>query len=149
MARLRCSVTTEGEIALAAATEKTTLQVAAPANQRVAIIGWGVSFDGTIATAEPVDVVLEEQSDAGTMSAATEVVDNGGSETPQAVAQKNATVEPTTTSTYRRQKVHPQTSYERVFGPDEEIIVEGGTRFAVVCTAPAGVNVAGFISWEE
>lgn len=149
MARLRISVTTEAELALTAATAKTILQWVAPANQRVACTGFAVSFDGTSSTAEPVQVELVRQTDAGTSSAATPVRDGVGSETIQTTARKNATVEPTTTDVLRRYNVHPQTGFERAFGPDEEILIAGGGRLGLRCTAPAGVNVTGHILAEE
>ncbi len=149
MARVRCSVTTEGEIALAAATAKTILQLAAPANQKVALRGFSVSFDGILGTAEPVQVEILRQTDAGTMSAATEVVDIPQTEAIQTVALKTATVEPTPGDILRRYDIHPQTGFERSFAFDEEIIIGGGGRLGLRCTAPAIVNVTGFMSWEE
>lgn len=150
MARLRFSITTEGEVALAGATAKTVLQVAAPANQRVAVRSFGVSFDGISGSAEPVLVELLRQTTAGTMSACTEVVeDDSLPETVQAVGQRAASVEPTAGSVIRSYEVHPQSGIERVFGPDEEIIVKGGGRLGLRLTAPAAVNAAAFFSLEE
>lgn len=150
MARLRASVTTEGEIALTAATAKTILQLAAPANQILALRGFSVSFDGVLGTAEPVKVDLVTQTDAGTMSAATEFKDGPATaETIQGVALKTATVEPTTTTVLRSYNIHPQTGFERSYAFDEEIQIAGGARLGLRCTAPAAVNVLGVLSWEE
>jgi len=150
MSRLRCVATTEGEIALPTSS-RTILQLTAPANQRAAILGFSVSFDGTSATAQPVQVSLIKQScSAPGAGACTEQVDNAGSETPQCVVVKNATgAEPGTASVHRRYNIHPQSGMERVFGPDEEIVVAGGERLGIVCNAPAVVNVTGHITWEE
>jgi hypothetical protein len=151
MARRNCVVTTEGEIALAAATAKTILQLVAPTNQRLAVRGFSVSFDGISATAEPVQVDLVKQTAAGTMSAATPVAEQIGlgSEAIQATAQKNATAEPTTTDVIRRYNIHPQTGREVRFGLDDEIVLAGAARLGLRCTAPAVVNVVGHITFEE
>ena len=150
MARLNVVVTTEGEITLGAGTAKTILQAVAPTNQRLALKGFSVSFDGTSATAEPVQVDLVKQTDAGTSTAATPVKEGTlGSETVQMTARKNATVEPTTTDVVRRYEVHPQSGREVRFGLDDEIILAGGTRMGIRCTAPAGVNVLGHMTLEE
>jgi len=151
MARRNCSVTTEGEVALAAATVKTILQILAPTNQRVALRGFSVSFDGVSATAEPVQVELVKQTTAGTMTAATPVPEGVGlgSEAIQTVAQKNASAEPTTTDVLRRYEVHPQSGREVRFGIEDEIVLAGAARVGIRCTAPAIVNVLGHMSFEE
>lgn len=150
MARLQFSVTTEGAIALSAATAKTILQVAAPSNQRLAVKGFGVFFDGTSGSAVPVAVELLRQSTAGTMSSATPVPDDDDwTETIQSTCQKTATVEPTAGSVLRRYDVPPTSGYERSYAPDEEIHIKGGGRLGLRCTAPASVNVTGWIDIEE
>jgi hypothetical protein len=151
MAGIKAVVTTEGEIALSAATAKTVLQLVAPTNQRLRLTGFGISFDGTSSSAEPVNVELCVQSSAGTSSSATPVKDGDpGSETLQGTAIKNATVEPTTGNILRRYVFHPQGGgIERIFGFDEQINVPGGTRLGLRCTAPATVNVIGHMTYEE
>ncbi len=115
----------------------------------MALRGFSVSFDGILGTAEPVQVEILRQTDAGTMSAATEVVDIPQSEAIQVVALKTATVEPTPGDILRRYDIHPQTGFERSYAFDEEIIIGGGGRIGLRCTAPAAVNVTGFMAWEE
>ena len=149
MARLRTVVTTEGEIALSAAAAKTILQIVAPANQRIAVRGFSVSFDGVSSSAEPVQVDILKQTTAGTMTAATPVKEVPGGETVQMTAQKNATAEPTAGDILRRYEVHPQTGFERPFAFDEEIVLAGGDRLGLRCTAPAAVNVLGHFACEE
>lgn len=150
MAGIKAVVTTEGEIALTAATAKTVLQLVAPTNQRLHLKGFGISFDGTSSSAEPVQVDILKQTTAGTMSSATPVKDGDpGSETLQATAQKNATSEPTAGDVLRRYEIHPQGGgYERVFEPGE-LCIPGGTRLGLRATAPANVNCVGFMSYEE
>jgi hypothetical protein len=151
MAGIKSVVTTEGEIALSAATPKTILQIVAPANQRLRLTGFGISFDGVTSSAEPVNVELCVQSDAGTSTAATPVKDGDpGSETLQGTARKNATAEPTTGNILRRYVFHPQGGgVERVFSYDEQILVPGGTRLGIRCTAAATVNAIAHMTYEE
>lgn len=152
MANLNCSVTTEGEIAIVAATPKTILQLVAPAQQRLDVRAISVGFDGVLPTAEAVTVEILRQTTAGTMSAATPVKDSAGSETVQATAQKTATVEPTAGDILARYEHHPQAgSFERVYDK-RELEVPGGTRLAVRCTVPTGgpnINATGHMKWEE
>lgn len=59
------------EIALAAATRKTLLQVATPSTQDITLVSMEISFDGVSATAEPVVVDLIETNVAATVTALT------------------------------------------------------------------------------
>lgn len=150
MADLIGTVTTD-EIALTAATAKTVLQILAPANHRVKILGWSVFFDGTSVSAEPVQVELLRQTTAGTMSAssAEEKLDDSLAETLQVSATHTATAEPTAGGLLQAIEVHPQTGYEKLYPLFQEPIVGGGDRVGIRCTAPAGVNVRASITWEE
>jgi hypothetical protein len=148
MAGILCVAQTS-EVALAAATVKTVLQVVAPANQRLKIKEWGVSFDGVSVTGEPVQVELLRQTTAGTMTALTPVKLVAGSETVQATAQHTATAEPTAGDILDSQEVHPQGGYGKIFPFNQEIEVPGGGRLGIRCTAPAIVNVRAKIVFEE
>ena len=152
MAGIRVAATTEGEVALSAATAKTILQIVAPTNQRLLLTGFSVSFDGVSSTAEPVQVEIVKQTTAGTSSAGTPVKDGDpGSETIQTTSRITVTVEPTTTDILRRYEVHPQGGgIERVLTPGvDAITVPGGTRLGLRCTAPATVNATGHMTIEE
>jgi hypothetical protein len=129
------------EIALSAATAKTVVQLVAAANQPIKVYRWGVFFDGTSTTAEPVQVVLMRQSTAGTMSSLTPTKVSNHSETVQTTAQHTATAEPTSGDVLDMIEVHPQSGYEYVAPLGYEFDVPGGGRIGIVCTAPAGVNV--------
>jgi len=138
-----------GEVALTT-TAKTVLQVVAPTHQRLRIKGWSISFDGTSSTAAPVLVRLLRQTSAGTMSALTPVkMGVAGSETATSSAQHTATAEPTAGNVLDAVNVHPQGGFEKVFLPGDEIIVEGGGRLGIECTAGAAVNVLPKIWYEE
>lgn len=129
------------EVALSAATAKTVVQLVAASNHPVKVYRWGVFFDGTSTIAEPVQVVLMRQSTAGTMSALTPVKVSNHGETVQTTAQHTATVEPTSGDVLDVVEVHPQSGYEYVAPLGYEFDVAGGGRIAIVCTAPATVNV--------
>ena len=138
------------EVALVTATAKTVLQLVAPTNHRLKIKSWGVFFDGTSATAEPVQVELMRQTTAGTMTALTlRKADDSIAEALQATAQHSATVEPTSGELLMGIEVHPQSGFAESLPFGDEYIVGGGDRVGIVCTAPAGVNVKGFMRYEE
>ena len=138
------------ETALVAATIKTVVQIVAPANHRVKVKSWGAYFDGVSPTAEPVQVRLIRQTTAGTMSALTPTKrDNSLSETLLVTAQQNATVEPTAGDLLEAKEVHPQGGYEKIYPYGDEVIVGGGGRLGIECTAPANVNVRAEIVFEE
>jgi hypothetical protein len=153
MARLTFTVGTDGEIALASATATTVLQVLAPTNQRVAVLGFHVGFDGTNPTAEPVQVEILRQTSAGAgrASVTPSKDDDSLPETVQTTATKwqAAATEPTAGEILREYEVHPQASYERAFGIDEEIRIKGGGRIGLRLTAPSGVNCRARLSLEE
>lgn len=149
MARVRGVATTQGEIAASVGAAKTVLQVAAAANHPIAVKGVSASFDGTSASAEPIQVDLLRQTTAGTMSAGTPVEETNTGTTLQTTSQINATVEPTAGNVLRRWEVHPQSGIMEKFTIEDEIIVAGGGRLGLRVTAPAAVNVLASISFEE
>jgi hypothetical protein len=129
------------EVALSAATAKTVVQMTAAANQPIRVYRWGVFFDGTSTTAEPVQIVLMRQSTAGTMTSLTPTKVSNHGETVQTAAQHTATAEPTSGDVLDMVEVHPQSGYEYIAPLGYEFEVPGGGRIGIVCTAPAGVNV--------
>lgn len=150
MAGLLWTAKPTAEVSLTAATAKTVLQVFAPANQRVKIKGWGVYFDGTSVSAEPVQIQLIRQTNAGTMSAVTPAKsDDSLPETVQSSASVDASAEPTNGDVLQYRNIHPQSGYEHVYGIGDEDWIKGGGRVAIRCTAPAAVNVIPWIKCEE
>lgn len=151
MAAIEFIATPGAEVALSAGVAKTVLQITAPTNQRVRIVGFGVFFDGAVPNSEPVIVKLVRQSNAGTMSALT-LVKTGpvaGSETLQTTGSHTATVEPTTTDTVDVFEVHPQAGIEKLFPLGRELVIAGGARLGLVITAPSAVNCLPKIFGEE
>jgi hypothetical protein len=145
-------VVTIAETALVTATAKTLVQIVAAANHRVRLLGWGIFFDGTGPTNEPVQVRLLRQTTAGTSSdagAAVVKIDSSADETLQTTARITVTAEPTAGDVLWVGEVHPQGGYEAMFPWGNEIIVPGGTRLGIEATAPAGVNARAYMRWEE
>jgi len=137
------------EVALAAATAKTVIQLVAPANHRVRVLGWGIFFDGVNTAGEPVQVRVMRQTTAGTMSALTPVQVQPVSETIQSTAQHTATAEPTAGDVIDMIECHPQQGYEVKFPMGQEIIIAGSGRLGIECTAPAIVNCRAKFFFEE
>ena len=154
MAGIICAATTP-EIALSAATAKTVAQLKSLANQRLKLLKWGLFFDGTSPSAEPVQVRLLRQTTVigGTPTAVTPVRINTGSETIQSsFAYSAGGTEPTAGAVLDVKEVHPQSGYECIFPLGGEIAVTAGTSVSylgIECTAPATVNVRAVMWWEE
>lgn len=137
------------EVALTASTVRTVIQLAAPVNHRVKVLGWGVFFDGTNTSAEPVQVRVLRQTSAGTMSGLTPVQIIPVSETIQTAAQHSATIEPTAGDILDVVECHPQQGYEVKFPMGQEIAIAGSGRLGIDCIAPVGVNVRAKFFFEE
>src|SRR6266496_2732628 len=109
------------QVALVAATVKTVLQVAIPATTRIKIIGWGISFDGTVSTNDPGEVSLVDAGYAATTGTSLTVDKWGSDDAPAslciggaALTAYNLTAEGTPAGTHRlldSQEVHPQAGY--------------------------------------
>lgn len=143
---------TNGDVALSAATAKTILSVINAANSLIRIVEFGVSFDGTSSTAEPVTVELcySTQAGAGTSTSHTITQVRGPTRTVQATAARNYTAEPTTLTVWKRWLVHPQAGIVVQFplGREPECTVTSDA-LCLRCTAPATVNVQAYIEFEE
>lgn len=138
------------EVALVAATRKTVLQCATPSTTGIYVVGWGVSFDGTSATGEPVICELIDVDAAATVTSFTP--EKWGDDNDEAslcvggasATGYNASAEGTITGsrTLDEQEVHPQTGYS-VWYPDTNMKmprVKVSRFLRVRCLAPAGVN---------
>ena len=149
-------------IALAAATQKTVLQVNIPSGQDIRLLGWGLSFDGASGTAIPVVCQLIEGDVAASVGTsftpdqwgnaiATASVCIGGA----ALTGYNFGTEGTMTVVREldSQHVHPQSGYGVFWsGADHQpkCGAAAAARFLRVrCTAPAIVNVLPWIIWTE
>lgn len=146
--------TTEGAVALSAATAKTIIGAKAHANSGLDLLGFRIAFDGVTATAVPV--LIEAMyctwgaNSPGTNSTSTTVRQGGGRVlTAGFTSGKTWTTEPTTLTLLPGEEIllTPNAGtliYDYVLGRDYDAALAEG--FAIRCTAPATVNVrAGLI----
>lgn len=136
-------------VTLTASTAKTTVQILAPANHRVKILGWGVYFDGVTSTNIPVRVRVLRQTTAGTMSALTPTKTTPRAEGLLTTAQHTASAEPTAGDVIDIALVHPQQGYEVKFSPGQELVLGGAERVGIELLAVSGVNAITKIFFEE
>ena len=144
---------TGGDVALSAATAKTVLNVVAASNALFRLIEFSVSFDGTSSTATPVLVELcySTQAGNGTGSSSVTIAQTGGpTRTVQATSNKNYSTEPTTLTTWKRWRVHPQTGITMQFPlgrePEETVTADA---LCLRLTAAASVNAQAYMEFEE
>jgi len=149
MAGLLYSCATPAEVALVAATEKTVLQVYAPANRIIKILGFVWSGDALANTDSPVTIKIERQSDAGTVSAGTPVELGVTGVTIGGDFGYNASGEPTSGALLRIFHVHPQSGIDKVFAPFEVIEIGSEGRVGFTCTAPDACNCLLTVICEE
>jgi hypothetical protein len=149
MARLRFALATTAEVALTTSL-KTVASITTPANQRVAIRGFSIAFDGVSSTAGCAEVQLVIHSTSGTFSAATLSKDvRGTTEALNTSGNFHASVEPVVSTILRSYNVNAMTGYERAFAQDEEIELAGGDRFGLLIRASSAVNCHAMLSAEE
>lgn len=140
---------TEGAVALVAATAKTVLGVKAHANSGLVITGFEISFDGVSASAVPVLVELcyatWATNSPGTNSTSTTPRQSAGRVmTAGFTSGKTWTAEPTVLTVLRDRLIRPDGSlliYDFPLGKEFDCALAEG--FAFRCTAPAAVNVRG------
>lgn len=149
MARNGFTLVTPSEVALAAATAKTVMQLVSATNVILAISGLEVTFDGVSNTAEPTMVEVLRQTTAGTMTARTPLKIKDTSTALQATGQVNATAEPTAGDVLKVFHVHPQAGVTLPLDLQGEIEVPSAGRLGVRITAPAAVNCLVTLTGEE
>lgn len=137
--------------ALTAATKQTLVQLVTGATRKMKILEWGISFDGTSATAEPVDVFVCRQTGAGTASAGTISPLDPSLPAGISTSQITFTVEPASDDIFlARYAVHPQGGLFVVQYPlAREPQLAISTRCGITATAAAGVNCSGYVIFEE
>jgi hypothetical protein len=146
----RYTITTEGAEALGAATLETLLQVRGTTTQKIAVVGYGLSCDGTSATAVPGIVRVLRQTTDGTATGATEVRKDPDLPAAAFTGFHSFSAEPTPGEVLHTHHVHPQTGLElpNVWLPGDGIILDDATssRVAIDATFAAAVNV---VAWME
>lgn len=147
------TVESNGDIALSAATAKTILSVINGSTGILKIVELGVSFDGTSSTAEPVTVELcsSTEATAGTATSHTVAQVAGAARTVVATAKRAFSAEPTVLTVLKRWLVHPQGGSLAIQFPlgREPQQNTGSDALVVRCTAPAAVNVQGYLEFAE
>lgn len=136
-------------------TVKTVLQVATPSTTDIRVVAWGISFDGTSATAEPGHVVLIDTDVAATVTSLTPEEWGSDDNTASlcvggaALTGYNATAEGTIAGSrvLDPQVVHPQTGYT-VWLP-EKPRVKASRFLRIRCTFAATVNCVPWVLWQE
>lgn len=145
------SITGEAEEALAAATAETVLQLVGHASVKARIVEWGVSFDGVSAVAEPIRIRLVRQTTAGTATGASEVMWDPDNPTASCLGFHSFSAEPTYGDILVDMDVHPQAGIVMQYPLGREPVIDNSTtsRLGLVVTAPAIVNAAAWLAWEE
>jgi hypothetical protein len=150
MSGVRFAVTTEGEVALAAATAKTVLQIVAGANHRVHLDLLKVTLKGIVPTDAPVLVEILRQTTAGTMTAITpKKVNDADNEALVVTGAKNATAEPTSGDVIDEFLIHPQGGYAEVKPFNKPVPIIGGGRIGIRITAPQANTARVSVEGEE
>lgn len=152
MSALNFQVST-GEASITS-TPKTVVTVGAPANQRVKIKGISVFGQGTSNTDTPVKVELMTYASitGGTAGSVTTSKQDGDlGETIQSTIAGNYSAEPSYTSpvTVQVWNVHPQTGIAVYFPLHDEIVLKGGTGFALRLTSNQSETMSINVMCEE
>jgi hypothetical protein len=155
MACLKCKVNIPST-PLTPNVPKTIGQLKAPANQRLKILGFSLTFNGSTAQL-PIQIRFLRQSSAGTsLVAATPVpIEEGIPETPQATAQvgsQTTQTEPSNTAVLKTVFLPGYSGEEYLETPGNEDQVKGGGYYGIEATNPTGnatISVAGHILYEE
>lgn len=148
------SFTTVGSLALTAATAKTILNLINSSTGLVRVVGFSVSFDGVTASAVPavVELCQSTQAGAGTPGTAPTIVQGRGpTRTVQATAQQGYTAEPTALTAFQRYFVPAFNGLLAIQFPlgREPEMVTASRGLCLRVTAPAVVNVSGWLEFEE
>jgi hypothetical protein len=138
--------------ALTAATAKTLLQLVTPSTRRVWINEIGISFKSSTTTDAPILVELLRQTTAGTMSAATPLLEDPADAASLCTGcQQTATVEPTASDILRHWDVAAQAGlvvYQFPLGM--EIVMAVSTKLGLRATAPqTQAGVEAYILYTE
>jgi len=142
-----------GEVALAAATPKTLLQIKAPTNQRVRVKSLKILGKQPAGGTDAVVKVRMTRSTAnfGTGSSAPPSKnDPSDPETVQTVASANFTVEPTSPADGGLWwEVQPQSGVIEFYPPGSEIQIPGGQAVSFEATSPGTPTLLMVASIEE
>jgi hypothetical protein len=131
---------------------KTLLQLTAPANQRIKIISWGVSFDASAAATPGACELLGTGTVAGgTPTAVTPTLWDSGESAAQSTAGFAPATEGTITTTrlFDGQLVAPTSQYVREFSLGREPIIAASGVVRVRVHFAGSIGALAWIHWEE
>jgi hypothetical protein len=151
MAGLLCHVNS-GNIALAAATAKTFLQIKAPANQRVILTALSITGQQPAGGTDTPIVVTLSRSTAnfGTPSALTPAKNNPSDPETIQTTVAALTVEPTSpTPAGLSWNVQPQSGLIMFFPPDLRVEIPGGAALNITLQSPATPTLQVTASFQE
>jgi hypothetical protein len=151
------SPTTAAQVAVTTGTAiKSLLQVATPSTVEIAVIEWGISFDGS-AAATPIKVELLQTDVAATVTSVTPTLWNdpqgpaslcvGGTTATGHSASAEGTI--TAVRMFDVQFIAPTNQYVKQFplGREPQVPISKFLRIRV--TAAAAVNAYCYVIWEE
>jgi len=136
------------EVVLGAATAKTVIELTGPSTKAIAVSEFWCEFDGISGAAEPVLVQVRRKTATITGTALTPRTKDPASDV-LATAKHTATVEGTDGDILYTHNIHPQGGKHVMFPLGDEILLAKSGMLAIVCTAPAAVNVVAGFGWRE
>lgn len=139
-----------GAVAVAAAVRETLLQLVAPTNIRVVLIGYGIGGTGTSNTETPGVVNVQRQTSAGTSAAQTPLpLQDTITETLQSTGRDLFTVEPTLGDLLRRHTIHPQAALDLRDAFQREIILGSAGRLGMSVDYAQAQTLEAYMDFEE
>lgn len=139
-----------GAIAVAAGVRETLLQLVAPTNIRVVIVGYGIGGTGTSNTETPGVVNVQRQTSAGTSSAQTPLqTQDTITEALQSTGRDLFTVEPSLGDLLRRHTIHPQAALDLRDSFSREIIIGSAGRVGISVDYAQAQTVEAYMEFEE
>lgn len=138
-------------IALVAATPKTLIELATPSNCRAVLCQWWIEFDGTSASAVPVDVEFQRASAAVTTATTLAGTAFDLAEGASLMVTKHSTTTEGagTLSGGEIHKVSPTAGILVQYPLGREWVVPVSAFWRLRATAAAGVNATCGLQWEE
>ena len=153
MARLFLHGTSGAVACPAASTAKVIYQLITTANIRVAIQGWGVSFQGVSSTDSPILCRLTRSTLGTTGAVGTSSINKKNpddAETVQTTCNATWGTPPAAGTTVEEFYVHPQTGYYKFYPQGQEIMIGGSaiTYFAFEVTTGATITGTPNVTFE-
>jgi hypothetical protein len=135
-------------------TSLTIARLKAATNQRAKVLGYGFYFDGTSNSAQPVQIRIGRIPTTDITAPSSLTITPNEPECTEtfqtsAVQSPAHASEPTYVNILKTITVHPQLGYEYLAPLGQEILINGGGMLGFELTAPAAVNVRGYVLFEE